>query len=58
MKYFCDTCGERFESDRPFIELSCPNCGCYDIYEDTPEGSLENVRSLNAYEAELILWED
>lgn len=43
-KYFCNCCGWRFESDLPEKdehgfdnEISCPHCGCWGVYLETPE---------------------
>ena len=64
MKYFCDCCGTRFEAfPKPINEflmedVRCPECGVFDVYEDTPEGAAESVRALTGYENKQMLWED
>lgn len=58
-KYFCDSCGFRFESDNPDeLSISCPDCGCWDIYPDTPEGAAASVKARTEYENTQIAWED
>ena len=64
-KYFCDSCGARFESETPFYtkdglhsEISCPHCGAWDIYEDTAAGAAESVRALTEYENRISEWEE
>ena len=58
-KYFCGCCGKHFESEFPernemglHNEITCPNCGVYDIYPDTPEGSAQSIKDLTDYENE------
>lgn len=64
-KYFCEECGEHFDSTLPerdrngiLNEISCPNCGCWCVYLDTPEGAETSIRDMNEYEANQIKWED
>ena len=56
-KYFCDYCGERFESDTPELDadglhndIPCPKCGSHCSYPDTTENSAASVRALSEYE--------
>ena len=58
-KYFCDSCGFRFESDNPNeFSISCPDCGAWDVYPDTEEGAAQSRRSLTEYENAQSAWED
>lgn len=59
-KYFCGSCGRRFESDVPFTDKNgihndiwCPECGAVDIFEDTPEGAGMSAGIEIGYQAEL-----
>lgn len=52
-KYFCGECGNRFAQATKWSAY-CPNCGGYNVYEDTPEGAAESIKELNRYEADLI----
>lgn len=51
-KYFCNTCGLHFESEKT-DNVTCPNCGVYDIYPDTAEGASQSVKDLTDYENEI-----
>ena len=56
-KYFCNSCGCRFESEMPEYDadglrndIPCPHCGAWDIYPDTAEGSEQAIRHQTEYE--------
>lgn len=64
-KYFCNSCGCRFESETPEYDeeglrndIPCPHCGAWDIYADTLEGSAQAVRHQTEYENKTSLWEE
>lgn len=63
--YFCGACGHKFVSDTPAFDenglhnnISCPECGAWDIYADTPEGAAESVRDQLSYEAAVEEWSE
>lgn len=56
-KYFCNCCGTHFTNEFPerdhlglLNDITCPRCGVYDIYTDTPEGAAQSVKDLTDYE--------
>lgn len=60
-KYFCGGCGHRFTDPRPerdenglLNEIACPNCGAWDIYQDTPAGAAASVADQIAYENKIL----
>ena len=64
-KYFCNYCGNRFDSDLPerdehgyMNDVYCPKCGGYDVYPDTPSGAKESIRHQTAYENRLAGLDD
>ena len=64
-KYFCNSCGWRFESDQPerdeiglLNDIACPHCGAWDVFQDTAEGSRKSIRETECYEATIELWND
>ena len=64
-KYFCNSCGWRFESETPEYDeeglhndIPCPHCGAWDIYPDTPEGSADSIRHQTEYENKVAIWGD
>ena len=63
-KYFCDSCSYKFVNKLPektdgiYNEIPCPNCGCWNVYPDTPEGRDHSVEDLIGYENDLLAWED
>ena len=64
MKYFCNTCGLRFESgperdeNGMLNDICCPNgCG-WNVYPDTVEGRAQSVLDLTEYENVLLDLED
>ena len=59
-KYFCNSCGQRFESETPEYDeeglrndIPCPRCGAWDIYPDTAHGSAQAIRHQTEYENRL-----
>lgn len=64
-RYFCNTCGYKFESDLPeknesglLNDIVCPKCGSYEIYTGTSEGATQSVKDTTDYENKLIEWEE
>ena len=64
-KYFCGCCGYRFTSGKPerdengFLnDISCPDCGAWDVYPDTDAGANASVKDQMEYESEVEAWEE
>lgn len=64
-KYFCGDCGHHFTSNKPerdengFLnDISCPECGAWDVYPDTDAGATASVRDQTGYENAVESWED
>lgn len=57
---FCGDCGNYFTSEIPLRnqrgmlnDISCPTCGGWNVYPDTPEGAAQSVRDEIAYQNEV-----
>lgn len=58
-RYFCHECGHCFASNKPerddngFLnDISCPECGAWNVYPDTDAGAAASVKELTEYENE------
>ena len=59
-KYFCNECGHHFTSNKPerdengFLnDISCPECGGWNVYPDTDAGAAASVKEQTEYENEI-----
>lgn len=60
-KFFCGNCGKKFSSETPerdahgfLSDISCPNCGAWDVYPDTKDGAAQSIKDLMDYEDKMV----